>query len=383
MYNNQPLVGTISLAKYEYDISAQQVLIDAQTATDKKFTAFSEVEEKLKSPFIIELEKELNVFKVKVNNLKHGVINGFDYGDQMYNEVSHFLRRLKLHIKDAIDSKEDNGLLNRLREMNKENYYLGCEHYFWVFCKDPFAMRDFRHKLRTIETEAENNKYMLYNITDRTRKNRVAKLHQSTKKILTRQHEKIARYDTILEEKISKIADEKTSIALQAQLRLEQDFNEKLNILGDSLNEEKVSNRKLGEKFEELEKKMSTVVNYLDAYQQYDEDIDSLECPITKMEMVDPVIAEDSHTYERRAIQEWFANHDISPITGQRIGEGLRTNWAVRRVIDELSTRRNSVERNVSVITNQYRMFTRRLDQQEQAQEPANTIANDFIIANR
>ena len=38
-------------------------------------------------------------------------------------------------------------------------------------------------------------------------------------------------------------------------------------------------------------------------------------CPITDEIMRDPVMAADGHTYERRAITEWFAHHDTSPIT--------------------------------------------------------------------
>ena len=38
-------------------------------------------------------------------------------------------------------------------------------------------------------------------------------------------------------------------------------------------------------------------------------------CPITDEIMRDPVMAADGHTYERRAITDWFAHHDTSPIT--------------------------------------------------------------------
>ena len=38
-------------------------------------------------------------------------------------------------------------------------------------------------------------------------------------------------------------------------------------------------------------------------------------CPITDEIMRDPVIAADGHTYERRAITEWFTRNDTSPIT--------------------------------------------------------------------
>ena len=40
-----------------------------------------------------------------------------------------------------------------------------------------------------------------------------------------------------------------------------------------------------------------------------------LACPITDEIMQDPVMAADGHTYERRAITEWFTRNDTSPIT--------------------------------------------------------------------
>ncbi len=43
-------------------------------------------------------------------------------------------------------------------------------------------------------------------------------------------------------------------------------------------------------------------------------------CPITQELMRDPVIADDGFTYERKAIQEWFAKSPISPLTGAKMG---------------------------------------------------------------
>ena len=50
---------------------------------------------------------------------------------------------------------------------------------------------------------------------------------------------------------------------------------------------------------------------------------DALTCPILGTLMSDPVIAADGHSYERRAIEEWFraqptmASAVVSPMTGQ------------------------------------------------------------------
>mmetsp|Transcript_10039 Transcript_10039/g.24723 ORF Transcript_10039/g.24723 Transcript_10039/m.24723 type:complete len:1765 (+) Transcript_10039:226-5520(+) len=53
--------------------------------------------------------------------------------------------------------------------------------------------------------------------------------------------------------------------------------------------------------------------------EEEDEPPDAYLCPITTDIMSDPVVAEDGKTYERSAIESWFKNSDISPITGQRI----------------------------------------------------------------
>ena len=47
---------------------------------------------------------------------------------------------------------------------------------------------------------------------------------------------------------------------------------------------------------------------------------EDFECPITTELMVDPVIATDGETYERAAIEEWFAlGKTTSPMSGDEI----------------------------------------------------------------
>lgn len=43
----------------------------------------------------------------------------------------------------------------------------------------------------------------------------------------------------------------------------------------------------------------------------------SFECPITRLIIKRPVIAADGHTYDQGAIEEWFENKKISPLTGE------------------------------------------------------------------
>ena len=59
---------------------------------------------------------------------------------------------------------------------------------------------------------------------------------------------------------------------------------------------------------------------------------------ITGSLLVDPVIAEDGHTYERRAIVEWFKRRipATSPMTKEVIGTSLKPNYALRAIVEDL-----------------------------------------------
>lgn len=62
----------------------------------------------------------------------------------------------------------------------------------------------------------------------------------------------------------------------------------------------------------------------------------SFICSITQGVMLDPVMTEDGHSYERSAITNWFRHHSTSPVTGSRLSNfGLTTNIALRNSIDE------------------------------------------------
>lgn len=61
---------------------------------------------------------------------------------------------------------------------------------------------------------------------------------------------------------------------------------------------------------------------------------------ITGTLLVDPVIAEDGHTYERRAISEWFRRRapPTSPLTHEEMGTSLKQNYAIRAIVEDLAT---------------------------------------------
>jgi len=64
-------------------------------------------------------------------------------------------------------------------------------------------------------------------------------------------------------------------------------------------------------------------------------------CPLSCLVMVDPVVCDDGHTYERSAIALWLANHDTSPITGLLLETKiLRPNYSLKAFILELNHNR-------------------------------------------
>ncbi|CAF5013408.1 unnamed protein product [Rotaria sp. Silwood1] len=65
--------------------------------------------------------------------------------------------------------------------------------------------------------------------------------------------------------------------------------------------------------------------------------MDSCKCPITNELFEDPVIGDDGHTYERKAITEWLTKNGISPITRQPMNiDSLKANYTVKKMIEEL-----------------------------------------------
>lgn len=60
-------------------------------------------------------------------------------------------------------------------------------------------------------------------------------------------------------------------------------------------------------------------------------------CPITQELMVDPVIAADGHSYERKAIKRWFKHSLRSPKTGALLSHpGVTRNFTLRAAINTL-----------------------------------------------
>jgi len=65
-----------------------------------------------------------------------------------------------------------------------------------------------------------------------------------------------------------------------------------------------------------------------------------LVCPITQELFVDPVFAEDGHTYERGAITRWFnTGNTRSPVTNEELeGKRLIPNHVLKKIVHQHRT---------------------------------------------
>ncbi|CAF3613586.1 unnamed protein product [Rotaria socialis] len=63
---------------------------------------------------------------------------------------------------------------------------------------------------------------------------------------------------------------------------------------------------------------------------------DAVSCPITLSLFRDPVVAQDGHTYERAAIEEWIRKNGTSPFTNKQISlEHLVPNYAIKKIVEQ------------------------------------------------
>lgn len=62
--------------------------------------------------------------------------------------------------------------------------------------------------------------------------------------------------------------------------------------------------------------------------------------------MVDPVMAEDGHTYSKAAIEKWFTVVSTSPLTGAAIGKKLMPNWAIANAVSDWLQKNHQLQNN-------------------------------------
>ena len=66
--------------------------------------------------------------------------------------------------------------------------------------------------------------------------------------------------------------------------------------------------------------------------------------PVTYEIMGDPVFTADGQTFERRVVEEWFADNDTSPLHGGRLEhKRLVPNIALRKSIDEWRSKHHKI----------------------------------------
>jgi hypothetical protein len=66
-----------------------------------------------------------------------------------------------------------------------------------------------------------------------------------------------------------------------------------------------------------------------------------LVCPLTQEIMMDPVVAADGHTYERRALEIWLTCRPCSPLTHMLLpNTEWPTNWVVKSLLHRLREER-------------------------------------------
>jgi len=57
-------------------------------------------------------------------------------------------------------------------------------------------------------------------------------------------------------------------------------------------------------------------------------------CPLTQERFKHPVLAEDGHIYEKKAIEQWLNLHSSSPITREFIGKNLKEVYPLKDLRD-------------------------------------------------
>jgi hypothetical protein len=62
----------------------------------------------------------------------------------------------------------------------------------------------------------------------------------------------------------------------------------------------------------------------------------NLKCSLTREIFVDPVIASDGQTYERKAITEWLNSHHCSPTTGAPLDAKFIDNTELKKMIQSM-----------------------------------------------
>lgn len=153
---------------------------------------------------------------------------------------------------------------------------------------------------------------------------------------IERRDRKINYDQYLLQQESKKRLEEKLYLEKTKGLRLEQ-ARKKFSKQYQNLSQE------IERQFEELsfqrpESKYNKFINLMDPTYKLDPEIpNEFLCPISGEIMIDPVVAEDGNTYERRNIENWFKTKMTSPLTGLRLKtNNLYPNTYLKKLINDL-----------------------------------------------
>jgi len=84
---------------------------------------------------------------------------------------------------------------------------------------------------------------------------------------------------------------------------------------------------------------------------------ENLVCPITKLFLCDPVVAEDGNVYEYMAIVNWLKTKDISPKTNQKMGRTLMRVNTMRLIVAEYLEKHPEDKQNQFIVKKPFYLF--------------------------
>jgi len=108
-------------------------------------------------------------------------------------------------------------------------------------------------------------------------------------------------------------------------------------------------------------------------------------CPITKLIYNEPVLAEDGHIYENKAIMHWLRDNRISPITGDYMGKTVKSVNEFRKLVDKYLDLHPDEYMNQFMIKKPYYLFKEEFRQKLVSNEfneltsYINIYINDYI----
>ena len=84
-----------------------------------------------------------------------------------------------------------------------------------------------------------------------------------------------------------------------------------------------------------------------------------LTCPITKLIFCDPVLADDGNFYEFMAIKNHLSRNNISPVTGEKIGNSLLKAGTIKKMTEEFLSTNPEYKNDQFLFKKPFYLFTK------------------------